>query len=69
MKDQALLLLMFIVIKRSRELKTWEYTKDNLQRVYIDKNKVLSPTPDFYFLKYIFGIITKEGRNIAIVDL
>jgi len=30
MKDQALLLLMFIVIKRSRELKTWEYTKDNL---------------------------------------
>ena len=69
MKDKALPLLMFIVIKRNGELKSHECTNGSYQRVCTEKSKVSSPTLDFYTFKYICAVIAKESRNVATVDL
>ena len=48
MKDKALSLLIFIVIKRNGTIKTRGVASSNLQRNYISKEDYLSPTPNFY---------------------
>ena len=68
MKDKALPLLMFMIMKRLGDLKTRGVT-GNRQRLYIDKSKCLSPTPDFYSLKYLCAVFAKEGQDVATVDL
>ncbi len=69
MKDKALPILMFMVLKRNRLLKTRGVADGSVQRLYTDKDSVSSPTPDFYAFKYLCAIITKEGRDVATVDL
>ena len=69
MKDKALLLLIFIVMKRSSELKTCRCANGSYQRIYSKKHENLLPTPDFYAFKYICIVITKESKDVATVDL
>ena len=69
MKDKALLLLMFMIMKQSDDLKTQGIAAGNRQRLYTDKSKCSSPTPDFYSLKYLCVVFAKEGQDIATVDL
>ena len=69
MKDQALSLLIFMVKKRMGELKLHSCIQEDVQKLYADKNKVSSPTPDFYLLKYICRVIAREARDVEIMDL
>ena len=69
MKDKALPILMFMVMKRNGLLKTRGVADGSVQRLYTNKDDVSSPTPDFYAFKYICAVIAKEGRDVATVDL
>ena len=69
MKNKALPLLMFMVMKRNGELKSRGCTNGSYQRVHTEKSEVSSPIPDFYTFKYICAIIAKELRDVATVDL
>ena len=69
MKDQALPMLMFMIMKRNGNLKSRACANGSYQRVYTDKEDCSSPTPDFYAFKYIVAVIAKEGRDCATVDL
>ena len=64
-KDQALPILMFIVLKRNGEIKTIGVANGSVQRVYTNKDDCFSPTPDFYGFKYICAVIALEGRDTA----
>ena len=69
MKDKALPILMFMVLKRNGSLKTRGVADGSVQRLYTSKDDVSSPTPDFYAFKYICAVIAKEARDVASVDL
>ena len=69
MKDKALPLLMFMVMKRSGELKSRVCANGSFQWLYMDKSKCTSLMPDFYAFKYICRVIVREKRNMATVDL
>ena len=69
MKDKALPILMFMVLKRNGLLKTRGVADGSVQRVFTDKNDVSSPTPDFYAFKFICAMIAREGRDVATADL
>jgi hypothetical protein len=69
MKDKALPILMFMVLKRNGLLKTRGVADGSVQRLYTSKDDVSSPTPDFYAFKYICAVIAKEARDVASVDL
>ena len=69
MKDKALPLLIFMVLKRNGDLKSWGYANGSFQQIYTEKSEVSSPTPDFYTFKYICVVIAKESRDVATVDL
>ena len=69
MKDKALPILMFMIMKRNGLIKTRGVADGSKQRVYTDKNDCSSPTPDFHAFKYMVAIIAKEGRDCATVDL
>ena len=69
MKDKALPILMFMVMKRNGEIKSRGVANGSFQRVYTDKADCSSPTPDFYAFKYIVAVIAKEGRDCGTVDL
>jgi len=68
-KDIALPILMFMVKKRSGDIKTRGCANGSVQRIYTDKYSVSSPTPDFYAFKNVCAVIAKEGRDVATVDL
>lgn len=69
MKDKALPILMFMVMKRNGDLKTRGCVNGSVQKLYMNKEDVSSPTPDFYAFKYICAVIAREGRDVASVDL
>ena len=69
MKDRALPILMFMIMKRNGMLKSRGVANGSLQRLYTNKDDCSSPTPDFYAFKYIIAVIAKEGRDCATVDL
>ena len=69
MKDRALPILMFMIMKRNGMLKSRGVSNGSLQRLYTNKDDCSSPTPDFYAFKYITAVIAKEGRDCATVDL
>ena len=69
MKDKALPLLLFMVMKRSGDLKTRGVTAGNRQRACTDKNECSSPTLDFFVFKCLCALFAKEGRDTATVDL
>ena len=69
MKDRALPLLLFMVMKRNGDLKTRGVANGKHQRMCTDKNEVSSPTPSFDSLKYLCTVFAKEGRATATVDL
>ena len=69
MKDRALPLLMFMVMKMTGELKSRGCARGDVQKLCADKNETSSPTPDFYYLKHVCGMISKESRDVATVDL
>ena len=69
MKDKALPILMFMVLKRNGVLKTRGVADGSVQRLFTNKDDESSPTPDFYAFKYICAIIAKEARDVATVDL
>ena len=69
MKDKALPILMFMIMKRNGNIKTRGVANGSFQRVYTDKDDCSSPTPDFYAFKYMVATIAKEGRDCATVDL
>ena len=60
---------MFMILKRNRVLKTRGCANGIIQRLYTSKEKVSSPTPDFFAFKFKCDVITREGRNVATVDL
>jgi hypothetical protein len=68
-EDKALPILMFMVLKRNGSLKTRGCANGSVQRLYTNKEDVLSPTPDFYAFKFICAVIAREGRDAASVDL
>ena len=69
MKDKALPILMFMIMKRNGDIKSRGVANGSFQRVYTDKADCSSPTPDFYAFKYIVAVIAKEGRDCGTVDL
>ena len=69
MKDRALPILMFMIMKRNGDLKSRGVANGSLQRLYTNKDDCLLPTPDFYAFKYIIAVIAKEDRDCATVDL
>ena len=69
MKAKALPLLLFMVMKRSGDLKTRGVANGNKQRVYTDKDECSSPTPDFFAFKYLCALFAKEERDVATIDL
>jgi len=69
MKDKALPLLLFMVMKRNSDLKTRGVANGKNQKIYTDKNDVLSLILDFNSLKYLCAVFAKEGRDTAIVNL
>ena len=69
MKDWALTLLMFVVTKRSGEIKNRGCANGSLYRVCAGKNKWSSPRTDHYLLKFVCLTISKEGMYVATVDL
>lgn len=69
MKDKVMPLLIFIVLKRKRDLKSRGVANRSYQRIYIDKNNVSSPILDFYAFKYVYAIIAKEEKDMVTVDL
>ena len=69
MKDCALPILMFMIMKRNGLLKSRGVANGSLQRLYTNKDDCSSPTPDFYAFKYMIAVIAKEGRDCATVDL
>ena len=69
MKDKALPILMFMVMKRNGDIKTRGCANGSFQRVYTNKDECSSPTPDFFAFKYICAIIALEERDVATVDL
>ena len=68
-KDKALPLLIFMVLKRNGDLKSRGCANGSFQRIYTKKSKVSSPTSDFCAFKYIYAVIAKESRDVATVDL
>ena len=69
MKDKALPILMFMILKQNGELKTRGVANGSYQYIYTNKDDCTSPTPDFYSFKYVCTVIAKEGRDVATVDL
>ena len=69
MKDKALLFLMFMTLKRNGDLKTRGVSNGNHQRLHAEKKDCISPILDFHAFKCVFSVTTKEGRDVAIVDL
>jgi len=69
MKDKALPLLLFMVLKRTGDLKTRGVAAGNRQRLYTDKNDCSSPTPDHFAFRYLCAVFAKEGRDVATVNL
>ena len=69
MKDRALPILMFMIMKRNGNLKSRGVADVRVQRVYTNKDDCSSPTPDFYALKYMVAVIAKEARDCASIDL
>ena len=69
MKDKALLILMFMIMKRYGYLKSRGIANVSLQQVYTNKDDCSSPTPAFCVFKYIIAVIAKEGKDCAMVDL
>ena len=68
-KDRALPILMFMVLKRSGELKSRGVVNGSYERIHTDKSECTSPTPDFYAMKYIYATAAKEDRDVATIDL
>ena len=70
MKDEALPILMFMVLKCNGLLKTRGITDGSVRRLYTSKDDVSSPTPDFFYaFKYICAVILREAHDVARVDL
>ena len=69
MKDLELQLLMLMVTKRSVNFKTSGCANVNLQRLHADKNEWSSLTPEFCSLKHACSTISKEGRELATMDV
>ena len=69
MKDKALLILMFMVMKRNSKIKSREWTYRSYQRVYMDKIECSLSTLDFNSLKYSYTVVAKKERDIATIDL
>lgn len=69
MKKNALPLLIFMVMKQNREIKSRSIANGSYQRTCTDKNEVSSPTPDFFSIKYTCAVAAKEKRDIGTVDL
>ena len=60
MKKKELLLQMFMVMKRNRELKSHGVANRSLQHIYTNKNEYSLSTSDFYTLKYACVVAAKE---------
>lgn len=69
MKPKALLVLMFVVAKRNREIKLRGVANRSFQQLYTNREDCSLPTLGFYAFKYICGIIAKESRDVVTVDL
>jgi hypothetical protein len=65
----ALLILLFMVMKRNGTLKSRACADGRQQRVWTNKEDVSSPTPCIEALKYTLIINALEERDVATVDL
>ena len=59
---------MFMVMKRNRIAKLRGVTNGKCQKLYLDDDYT-SPTPDFYAVKNVCGMVASEDRDTAMVDL
>ena len=62
MKDKALPLLMFVLMKQNGDLKIRDCANGSFQLVCTENNECISPAKDFHTLKFTCGVIAKEGR-------
>ena len=69
MKKRAILILMLIVAKRNRIIKSRSVAHSRYQHIYMSREKCSSRTPDFYAFKFIYEVIAKEERDIGSADL
>lgn len=69
MKDRALPILMFMIMKGNGDLKSRGVADGRVQHLYTDKNDCSLPIPDFYAFKYVVAMMVKKGRDIATIDL
>ena len=68
MKDKALPILMFMIMKRNGLLRTRGVADGSVERIFTSKEDVSLPTPDFYAFKYICALIAKESRDVATLN-
>ena len=69
MKDRALPLLMFMVLKINGDLKTRVVSNGIKHLLCTNKNDFISLTSNFYALKHVCAEIDKEGRHTIIACL
>ena len=50
-------------MKHNGDIKSRGYANSSYQRVHADKNRVSSPTPDFYAVKYICSVDEKRKET------
>ena len=67
-KARALPILMFMIMKRNRLIKSRGVVNGKVQKLHSD-DEFLSPVLDFYAVKYICALAAKEERDVATVDL
>ena len=68
-KKQALLILMFILLKHDEKLKSRGCADGHPQCLWTTKQEVSSPIPAFEVLKYILTIIDLVARDVTSFDL
>ena len=69
MKDRALLLSMLMGLKRNGYLKTRGVANGSKKCLCADKIECSFPTLDFCAFKHAHGVMAKETRGFATVDL
>ena len=68
MKDKALPLLMFMVIKMN-DIKSRGVANGSLQRLHTEKSECASPNLDVYSLKHVCAVASKEEIDVETVNL
>ena len=69
MMHEDLPMLVFMVFKKSDEIKSRRVVNGSYEMLCTDKTECASFTPDFYALKHVCATVAKEDRDVATIDL